>query len=45
MAHVMEVDVAFDPVDVSLLGADGVVFCQWFVWLSLQLDILGTFFS
>jgi hypothetical protein len=25
MAHVMEVDVAFDPVEVGLLGADGVV--------------------
>jgi hypothetical protein len=25
MAHVTKVDVAFDPVDVGLLGADGVV--------------------
>ena len=25
MAHVMEVDVAFDPVDVGLLGTDGAV--------------------
>jgi len=26
MAHVMEGDLAFDPVDVGLLGTDGVVF-------------------